>query len=229
MQRLSSIICSLSACILLSIPSCYANATTWQEHIDSANRAYMARDYSEATTQCLRAIKEAEQFGTNDSRLAKSLNYLAKTYSHGGENRLKVEALCKRSVAITEQSLGRNHPDLLIPLHLLTETYVLEDKIELADSTLERAWKIDEALVNSIAPDAAAQKRIAARDLNLIGIFYDARNLSSKAEQIYSLAIRLRPKSSVLFSNRAMARKKLFNKKGVEEDFATAKRLSFPN
>lgn len=229
MHRFKSIIFTLGILSLLTQQQCCAKVKTWQEHIDAAHRAYCKGDYTEAVNESSKAVKDAERFAPDDPRLAVSLNYLARSYSHGNLNRTKVVSLCIRSIAITESIKGRSHPDLLTPLHLLTETYVLDDKFKLADSSLRRALKIDNALTYSNSPDAAKRKLLAASQLNLIGIFYWARNHLSQAEGVYSAAIRLNPNSSVLFINRGRARCILNNKKGAEADFAEAKRLGLPN
>ena len=57
-----------------------AQDTVWQGYDDACKKARKQRDYAEAEKQCLAALKEAKTFGTEDVRLATTLNSLATLY-----------------------------------------------------------------------------------------------------------------------------------------------------
>ena len=61
-----------------------ADEVRWRQYYDAGMEAYQRGDYAEAVRQTQFALKEAEDFGEEDPRLATSLNNLAFLYNAQG-------------------------------------------------------------------------------------------------------------------------------------------------
>jgi tetratricopeptide (TPR) repeat protein len=83
----------------------------WQQHYDAGKTAYEQGQYTKAEKQFGAALKEAEGFGPDDLRLARSLNNLAAVYAVQGKYD-KAEPLYKQSLTILEKALGPEDPRL---------------------------------------------------------------------------------------------------------------------
>jgi tetratricopeptide (TPR) repeat protein len=92
-----------------------ANPTAWQHAYNAGRTAYERGHYARAEKLFAAAVKEAEQFGGNDPRLARSLNDLAAAYAVQGKY-ADAEPLYKRSLAILEKVYGPNAPSVATAL-----------------------------------------------------------------------------------------------------------------
>jgi tetratricopeptide (TPR) repeat protein len=87
-----------------------ANATAaWQQAYDTGRQAYEHGNYPEAQKMFAAAVQEAEPFGDQDPRLARSLNDLAAAYAAQGKY-TAAEPLYKRSLVMLEKAYGPDHP-----------------------------------------------------------------------------------------------------------------------
>ncbi len=94
----------------------------WESYISAGEKAYHRADYAEADKQFEAALKEAEGFGPQDPRLAKSVNNLAALYHTQGKY-AEAEPLHQRSLAIREKALGPEHPNVATSLNNLAALY----------------------------------------------------------------------------------------------------------
>ncbi len=83
--------------------------TSWEKSNASGEEAYRQGRYAEAEQHLTAALKEAEDFGPEDPRLALSLNNLAVLYKTQGKY-AQAEPLYKRAIAIDEKALRLDHP-----------------------------------------------------------------------------------------------------------------------
>jgi tetratricopeptide (TPR) repeat protein len=125
---------------VLAAHGCTAE-TQWKQYMDAAGAAYQRGDYEEAVGQTKAALKEAEDFGEQDPRLATTLNNLAVLYESLGRHG-KAEPLYKRSLAIAEKALGPEHPDLAAILNNLAGLYQAQGRIGEAEPLFKRALAI---------------------------------------------------------------------------------------
>ena len=88
-----------------------APAETWEKYNEAGATAYSERNYAEAEIQLKAALKKAEEFESDDPRLATSLNNLAGLYQAQGKYN-EAEPLYKRALGIDEKTLGPDHPDV---------------------------------------------------------------------------------------------------------------------
>ena len=68
---------SLSVLLLSCVITVMADEVRWQQYMEAGQEAYKRGDYSEAIRQTQFVLKEAEDFGEEDTRFAHSLNNLA--------------------------------------------------------------------------------------------------------------------------------------------------------
>ena len=119
--------------------------TPWQKYNDAGVMAQEQARYAEAEELYLAALKEAESFGEQDTRLATSLNNLAELYRLQGKY-IEAEPLHQRSLAIMEKALGPEHPDVAVSLNNLGLLYKAQGKYAEAEPLYQRALAISERL-----------------------------------------------------------------------------------
>jgi tetratricopeptide (TPR) repeat protein len=84
----------------------------WRVQQDNAAAALQQGRYSEAASGFLAAVQQAQQFGTQDVRLAESLNGLAQVYRYQ-QNHAEAEPNARRSLSILEHALGPSHAGVI--------------------------------------------------------------------------------------------------------------------
>ncbi len=120
---------SVLAVLWLCSTSAFAQIEPWQSHTEAGVKAYQQGNYPEAEKRLVAALKEAENFGPEDPRLAKTLTDLALLYRAQGKY-AEAEPLYKRALAIKEKALGPEHPRVAISLNNLAELYRAQDRYE---------------------------------------------------------------------------------------------------
>ena len=98
-------------CVVLVSTQACTYSTNWQRSNEAGYEAYKQARYDDAEKAYLAALKEAENFGPQDSRLATPLNNLAALYDAQGKY-TEAEPLYQRSLAIWENALGPEHPNV---------------------------------------------------------------------------------------------------------------------
>ena len=104
-----------------------AQETSWEKYNEAARRAYQQADYAEAEKLLKAALKEAENFGEQDPRLATSLGSLAELYGAQGKY-TEAEPLYQRALAIAEKALGPEQPTVAAGVGSLAELYRVQGK-----------------------------------------------------------------------------------------------------
>ena len=85
-----------------------AEEDRWRSQHDAAVSALQQGRYSEAASLFLVAVQQAEKLGTQDVRLAESLNGLAQVYRYQ-QNHAEAEPRARQSLTILEHALGPSH------------------------------------------------------------------------------------------------------------------------
>ncbi len=88
-----------------------AQGKGWEALNATGVEAYQRGDYTDAEKQWDAALKAAEEFGSEDPRLATSLSNLAGLY-YAQSRYAEAEPLLKRSLAIDEKAFGPEHPNV---------------------------------------------------------------------------------------------------------------------
>ena len=115
-------------CLVLWPAFAEAQQEAWERHMRAAIEADQQGHYAKAITQMQAALRAAEAFGSDDPRLATSLNNLAALYRLQGRY-AEAEPLYKRSLAIVEKALGPEHPHLAIGLDNLGQLYYAQGRL----------------------------------------------------------------------------------------------------
>ncbi|WAS05963.1 tetratricopeptide repeat protein [Gloeomargaritales cyanobacterium VI4D9] len=128
---------------------------------------------SQRTTVPSSALQEAER-----------LNELGIEQSQKGQY-AQAQQSFERSLAIREQALGKNHPDVAQSLHNLAWLYQVQGQYQKAEPLYQRSLAIKEQALGKNHPDVA-------QSLNNLAGLYQAQGQYQKAEPLYqrSLAIR---------------------------------------
>ena len=97
-------------CLAFWLAGCSNEEKRWEGLIADGETAYQAGRYAEAEKLFLAALKEAEEFGEQDPRLATSLNNLAELYYARGKY-TEAEPLFQRALAILEKAMRAAVPE----------------------------------------------------------------------------------------------------------------------
>jgi len=111
------------------------------------------------------------------------LNSLASAYL-GQANYGEAEPLYQRVLAIREQALGANHPDVAQALNNLGLVLQNEGRYDDAESVLKRALAIREAL--------GANHPLVAQTLSSLGGVYNSQGRSAQAQGLFERALAIR-------------------------------------
>ena len=121
----------------------FAQDARWQSHMDAAVEAYVEGDYADARERFEAAVKAAEAFGSEDPRLATSLNGLAEVYRTQGRY-AEAEPLHERALAIREKALRPDHPAIIQSLNNLAGVYWGHGKSAKAEPLLKRVEELED-------------------------------------------------------------------------------------
>jgi hypothetical protein len=94
----------------------------WEALTEAARRCVAEKQFDKAEEAFLAALREAEQFGDADPRVAVTLNALARVY-HRRSKFFPAAALLHRLLGIKEREHGEEHPELAGILSNLAEMY----------------------------------------------------------------------------------------------------------
>ena len=171
---------------LLSLSTCVFNQDTlqetlWDAYIDEGSKAYSEQDFAEAEKQYVAALKEAEKFGPQDARLINSLDSLASLYEAQGKW-VEAEPLYQRTVAIQENLLGLEHPDVADNLNNLAIVYKAQGKYSEAEPLYKRALAIREKANGPDHPDVA-------ESLDNLAMVYKTEGNYVEAETLYKRSL----------------------------------------
>jgi tetratricopeptide (TPR) repeat protein len=142
-------------CLSLWTLSGCGDGARWEAHTAEGLEAFEQGYYGEAERQFLAALDEAERFLFEDMRLVASLDNLARVYWAQGAY-VEAEPLLKRALAIGENILGSEHPDLASGLHNLATLYRDQRAYAKAEPVLKRALAIEERALGPEHPDLAS-------------------------------------------------------------------------
>jgi tetratricopeptide (TPR) repeat protein len=171
-----------------------AGEPTWQKYSDSGSQAFKERRFDDAEKYFGLAVKEAEQFGFDDDRLAASLNNLANTYSANyhyeaerGAKFKEAERLYKRALQIREKLLGPDHLEVAETLSDLAAWN--QKKFNYSESLNKRALEIREKALGPEHLDVA-------QSLFQLAEAYSHRGKKSEAEPLYKRALKIWEKAA---------------------------------
>lgn len=164
-----------------------AEEVRWERYVKAGIAAHQQGDYKEAVRQTQFALKEAEDFGEEDPRVATTLHNLAE-YFRLQDRYDEAESMHKRALTIRVNALGPVHPDVGESLHNLALVHKAQGRYDEAESTFERAIAIDEKALGREHLDVAT-------DFDGLAGLYQAQGRYDEAEQMYERALSIKKKT----------------------------------
>ena len=148
----------------------------WEKAMNEADRLRHLGQYQEAEKSYLSALEEAAKFGSQDPRLAKSLNDLAAVYKRQGKY-TEAEPLYYRALAIWEKTLGPEHAYFAAGLNNLALLCGAQGRHSQAELLYRRSLAIWEKTLGPEHPNVAA-------NLNNLAGLYRAQARYAEAEPL---------------------------------------------
>ncbi len=167
---------------LAAVAYVFLQVGPWETYMAAGKKAYQQGNYSEAENQFGAALKEAEEFGPQDQRLATSLGYLGEVYRLQ-RRYADAEPLLKRALAIWEKALGPEHPEVATNLSNLAELYRDQGRYAEAEPLHKRALAIREKALGAEHPRVATS-------LNNLALVYKAQVRFAEAEPLHKRSLR---------------------------------------
>ena len=168
-----------------------AQETAWERYMKAGMEAYEQGKYAEAEKQLLTALKEAEEFGEQDRRVAQSLGGLGVVYRAQGRY-AEAEPLLWKALAIAKKTFPPEHPEVAGSLDNLAALYNAQGKYAEAEPLLRRVLAIDEKEAEKFGEDLRL-----AMSLNALGIVYHAQGKDAEAEPLLRRALAVAEKERV--------------------------------
>jgi CHAT domain-containing protein len=159
----------------------------YAESLDLLSRIYAAiGDYEQAEEPALKVIKiETAQYGSNHIQLAKSLQELATIKFHNKGDIVQVEKLLEEAINILKNNLGEDNPEYAEALKNLALFYFETNRIDKAESLLERPNSI---WIKKFGTDNVHSAEILYLKGNIAytrGKYSDARNFYTSAKNSF--------------------------------------------
>jgi tetratricopeptide (TPR) repeat protein len=123
----------------------YGVSDNWKSLVEAGNLAFEQGRVAEAEQKFLDALKEAEKFGEDDSRLSLSLNNLAAIYHTQGKYTM-AEPLYTRALAIKQKAHEGDHSEIALNLHNLAVLYSARRMYPVAEKHYKEALEMKERL-----------------------------------------------------------------------------------
>ncbi len=165
----------------------------WEKANEAGTKALQEGRYAEAERHWTAALKEAETFGEQDTRLATSLNNLALLYGNQGEYG-EAEPLYQLALAILEKALGPEHPQVAAGLNNLALLYKTQGKYTEAEPLYRRALAIVEKALGPEHPNVAQVLGNYAELLRKTNRDAEAAKLEARAKAIRDKHAQANPK-----------------------------------
>jgi tetratricopeptide (TPR) repeat protein len=170
----------------------YRKAVTLEEDkpdylLAAGKMARTVADYGHAQEWLERLLKMREAEGKNDLTLAYAVHEVADVYYFQSKYE-QAEPLYKRSLEISEKTLGKDHPSVATTLNNLAELYQAQGKYAEAEPLYKRSLEISEKTLGKDHPDVAAT-------LNNLAELYQAQGKYAEAAPLYKRSLEIYEKT----------------------------------
>lgn len=176
------------ALVLAGCSTRSSSESEWQAYIHEGSRAYHQGQYARAEALLNRALDLAEHFNQPDARLAESLYNLAEVYRAQGEFG-KAEPLYWRSLPITAETVGPEHPDMASGITGLALLYQAQGRFQEAEPLFNRALAINEKSLGEDHPQVAKSLARYASLLVEMGRQAEASHMQARARSIEARSV----------------------------------------
>ena len=183
LQRLT--ITSLAIlCSIMGAPNALAS---WQDDYASGQQALLYRDYAAAEQHLASALAQAEDFGSTDDRLARTLSELAHVYRMQRKD-ADAEPLLERAILLFDQATGPDNPNIAATLVAAAEVRANLHDARSAQPLAKRALIIRENQLGLSHP-------AVADTLDLLAMLQTRLRDTAAAEQLLRRALKIREES----------------------------------
>jgi serine/threonine protein kinase len=130
----------------------------WVDHSHAGDALREQGKYAGAEAQYKMAIAEAQKFGKNDPRLAKSLVSLGTAYIDDNQY-TRAETQLKRAITVLEKCYGKDCPESGSPMLLLSRSYAEQGKKKEAAAVRQKAIALMEGSTHLDAAKPKTKRR----------------------------------------------------------------------
>jgi tetratricopeptide (TPR) repeat protein len=156
---------------------------SWKTTVEAGNQAYENGRVAQAEILFVDALKEAEQFGEEDPRLALSLNNLAAVYHTQGKYTM-AEPLYTRSLDIKTRVHGEEHPDVAMNVHNLAVLYSARRMYPVAEKHYKRAIELKSKIYGEKHPELLPTLKYYAQLLKVLNRPVEIKLLEARMKEI---------------------------------------------
>lgn len=174
----------LGIVVFLAVAAAAGEEESWRKFMDEGRAAGERGDYQAARTAFEAALREAEPFGSEDPRVAATLENLARAKAHQRQY-AEAEPLARRALQIRETILGPEHYQVADSLDLLGAIVGQTGDHAQAESLLRRALTIHEKALG-------AQHINTARSANNLAATLLESKRAAEAESLARRALAIR-------------------------------------
>lgn len=167
------------------IPLAEARETHWEQFMAEGLSAFQQGQEAEAEKLYRAALEEVEGTGSDDPRLAATLNTLAVLY-HAQRKYAQAEALYQRVFKLLEHTLGADHPTLATTMNNLAVVREAQGKLDDAEPLYQRALALLERIFGPDHPNVAAALDNYADLLRKMQREVEAEAIETRAKAIWA-------------------------------------------
>lgn len=157
----------------------------WEQYMADGARAFAQGQEAEAEKWYRAALDEVETAGSDEPRLAATLNTLAVLY-HAQRKYAQAEVLYQRVLKFLEGALGADHPTLATAMNNLAVVRESQGKVDDAEPLYQRALSLLERALGSDHPHLAATLENYADLLRKMQREVEAEALETRAKAIWA-------------------------------------------
>jgi tetratricopeptide (TPR) repeat protein len=179
---LSNLFICLTWCLvstLLTVEPCWASEENWQKYTAAGKSAFDTSNFGLAERMYKAALKEAEEFGAKDIRLANSLTNLGVLYNCRGQA-TKATPMFERAIAVQQAALGPENPVVVASVGKLCNYYISHNELAKAEPIAQKMVQFSQKVVRDRqAVDSSFVK---------LNTFYQTHKQFQDAESLFKKA-----------------------------------------
>src|SRR6266545_618202 len=160
---------------------------SWEDAMAAGQQATAQGRYGDAERIFSAAVVKAEQFGSEDRRVARALSGLAQAYAAQNKH-AEAEPIYLRALKIYQTVHGETHPEVALTLKNLAQLYASQGQFTKAEPLMRRIVAIREKAQGPAHQDVANSLDEQAMLLRQMGREKEAAPLEIRAQGIRTAA-----------------------------------------
>lgn len=175
----------LVLCLALGLPLVAAQEAPWEQLMATGAKAFQQGQLVEAEQFYRAALDEVTSAGSDDPRVAPTLNALAVLYHTQGKY-AQAETFYQRVLKLLEHTLGADQPALATTMNNLAVVRESQGKLDDAEPLYQRALSLLERIFGPEHPNLAATLDNYADLLRKMQREVEAEALATRAQAIWA-------------------------------------------